>query len=169
MKVALNIYKLHHKIGGFGLVNIFQPYHFLLKYLYKGEKVDCHVCVCVRAVGAIMCVCVRGVDFASVSRNFWVKFGTVPKVWYFFVFHYFGILAFGERELCVLVLHSAWPYIYLTLLWLVHWTLENERCVLVLHSTGPDSYLTLLWLVPWRLKDGSYVYLYYILLDQAVT
>jgi hypothetical protein len=156
------------------------------------------MCVCVRAVGAVMCVCVRGVDFASVSRNFWVKFGTVPKVWYFFVFHYFGILAFGERELCVLVLHSAGPYIYLTLLWLVHWTLENERCVLVLHSTGPDSYLTLLWLVPWRLKDEccvylyyilagsdsyltllwlvpwrlkdeSYVYLYYILLDQAIT
>jgi hypothetical protein len=32
-----------------------------------------------------MSVCVRGVDFASVSRNFRVKFGTVPKVWYFFV------------------------------------------------------------------------------------
>jgi hypothetical protein len=60
MKVALNIYKLHHKIGVFGLVNIFQPYHFLLKYLYKGEKVDCHVCVCVRAVGR-SCVCVLGV------------------------------------------------------------------------------------------------------------
>ena len=38
-------YKLRHKIGGFGLINIFQPYHFVLKYLYKGEKVDGHVCV----------------------------------------------------------------------------------------------------------------------------
>jgi hypothetical protein len=35
-------------------------------------------------------------------------------------------------------------------------------------SNGPDSYLTLLRLVPWRLKDGSYVQLYYILLDLTV-
>ena len=36
---------------------------------------------------------------------------------------FIGSLAFGERELCVLALHSA----------------------------GPDSYLTLLGLVPWHL------------------
>jgi hypothetical protein len=36
--------------------------------------------VCVRGVGTVMCVCVRGVDFASVSRNFRVKFGSIPKV-----------------------------------------------------------------------------------------
>jgi hypothetical protein len=48
--------------------------------------------VCVRAVGTVMCVCVRGVDFASVSRNFRVEFGTVPIVWYFFVFHYIKYL-----------------------------------------------------------------------------
>jgi hypothetical protein len=41
-------------------------------------------------------------------------------------------------------------------------------CVLVLHSTGPDSYITLLSLVLWHLEDGSYVFLYYILLDQTV-
>jgi hypothetical protein len=43
-----------------------------------------------------------------------------------------------------------------------------ELCVLVLHSAGSDSYLTLLSLVPWYLVDESYVYLYYILLDQTV-
>jgi hypothetical protein len=41
-------------------------------------------------------------------------------------------------------------------------------CVLVLYSAGPASYLTLLSLVPWHLEDESYVYLYYILLDQTV-
>jgi len=45
---------------------------------------------------------------------------------------------------------------------------ERELCVLVLHSAGPDSYLTLLSLVPLHLENGSYVYLYYILLDQTV-
>jgi len=44
----------------------------------------------------------------------------------------------------------------------------RELCVLVLHSAGPDSYLTLTSLVPWYWEDGSYVYLYYILLDQTV-
>jgi hypothetical protein len=44
----------------------------------------------------------------------------------------------------------------------------RELCVLVLHSARSDSYLSLLCLVPWHLEDGSYVYLYYILLDQAV-
>jgi hypothetical protein len=39
-------YKLHHQIGGFGLINLFQPYHLLLKYLYRGGKVDEHVCMC---------------------------------------------------------------------------------------------------------------------------
>jgi hypothetical protein len=43
----------------------------------------------------------------------------------------------------------------------------RELCVLVLHSAGSDSYLTLLSLVPWYLVDESYVYLYYILLDQT--
>ena len=41
-------------------------------------------------------------------------------------------------------------------------------CVLVLYSAGPDNYLTLLSLVRWHLEDESYVYLYYILLDQTV-
>ena len=45
-------YKLHHKIRGVGLKNIFQPYHFLLKYLCK---------VRVRGVGTDMYLCVRGV------------------------------------------------------------------------------------------------------------
>jgi len=45
---------------------------------------------------------------------------------------------------------------------------ERELCVLVLHSSGPDSYLTLLSLVPWHLEDGRYVYLYYNLVDQTV-
>jgi hypothetical protein len=44
----------------------------------------------------------------------------------------------------------------------------RESWVLVLHSAEPDSYLTLLWMVPWHLEDGSYVYLYYIQLDQTV-
>jgi hypothetical protein len=44
----------------------------------------------------------------------------------------------------------------------------RELCVLVLHSAGSDSYLALLWLVPWHLEGGSYVYLSYILLDQTV-
>ena len=44
----------------------------------------------------------------------------------------------------------------------------RELCVLVLHSAGSDSYLTLLGLVPWHLEDKSYVYLYYILLDNTV-
>ena len=45
---------------------------------------------------------------------------------------------------------------------------ERQLCVLVLHSAGPDSYLTLLGLVPWHLENESYVYLYYMLLDQTV-
>jgi hypothetical protein len=44
----------------------------------------------------------------------------------------------------------------------------RELCVLVLHSAGPDRYLTLLSLVPLLLEDDSYLYLYYILLDQRV-
>jgi len=135
-----------------------------------------------------------------------------------------GPVSFELRELCVLVLHSAWPDSYLKLLWLVRcifrtrdmctcitfcWTRQlfnttliglvafgrREFCVFVLHSAGSDSYFTLLWLVrgiwrtgdictcitfcltrqlfsntlirPWHLEDGSYVYLYYILLDQT--
>ena len=35
----------------------------------------------------------------------------------------------------------------------------RELCVLVLHSAVPDSYLTLLLLVPWYLEEGSYVYI----------
>jgi hypothetical protein len=54
--------------------------------------VGMYMYVCVRAVGTVMCVCVRGVDFASVSLNFRVEFGTVPIVWYFFVFHYIKYL-----------------------------------------------------------------------------
>ena len=42
---------------------------------------------------------------------------------------------------------------------------ERDLCVLVLHSAGPHSYLTLLSLVQWHLEDDSYLYLYYILLD----
>ena len=78
-------------------------------------------------------------------------------------------MAFGGREICVLVLHSAGPDSYLTLLLLVRWHLEEgsyvylitfywtrhlfnttligpmalggrELCVLILHSVGPDSY-----------------------------
>jgi hypothetical protein len=42
----------------------------------------------------------------------------------------------------------------------VHMTFEGrELCVLVLHSAVPDSYLTLLLLVPWYLEEGSYVYI----------
>jgi hypothetical protein len=43
-----------------------------------------------------------------------------------------------------------------------------ELCVLVLYSAAPDTYLILLLLVPWHLEDWSYVYLYYILLDQTL-
>ena len=42
-----------------------------------------------------------------------------------------------------------------------------ELCVLVLHYAGPDSYLALLSLVQWHLYNEMYVYLYYILLDQT--
>ena len=45
---------------------------------------------------------------------------------------------------------------------------ERDLCVLVLHSAGPGRYLTLLSLVPLLLEDDSYLYLYYILLDQRV-
>jgi hypothetical protein len=45
---------------------------------------------------------------------------------------------------------------------------ERELCVIVLYSFGPDSYLTVFWLVPWHLENESYVYLYYILLNQTV-
>ena len=44
----------------------------------------------------------------------------------------------------------------------------RELYVLVLHSAGPDSYLALLSLVPWHWEDERYVYLSYILLDQTV-
>ena len=56
-------------------------------------------------------------------------------------------MAFGGRELCVLVLHSAGSDSYLALASLIPWHLEDggrELCVLVLHSARPDSYLTLL-------------------------
>ena len=49
-----------------------------------------------------------------------------------------GPVAFGGRELCVLVLHSVGPDIYLTAFG------GRELCVLVLHSVGPDTYLILL-------------------------
>jgi hypothetical protein len=114
------------------------------------------------------------------------------------IYHYFiGPVTFGRRELCVLVLHSAgqdgclalryWPrdvwragvmctcIIFCWIGQLFNTTLtapvafgERELCVFVLHSARWDSYLTLLWLVPWYLVDESYVYLYYILLDQTV-
>ena len=44
----------------------------------------------------------------------------------------------------------------------------RELCILVLYSAGPDSYIALLSLVLWHLEDRSYVFLYYILLDQTV-
>ena len=47
-------------------------------------------------------------------------------------------VACGGRELCVLVLHSAGPDIYLKAFG------GRELCVLVLHSAGPGTYLTLL-------------------------
>ena len=34
----------------------------------------------------------------------------------------------------------------------------RELCVLVLHSAGPDSYLALNKFIPWHLEDGRYVY-----------
>jgi len=97
-----------------------------------------------------------------------VKFGTVPKVWYFFVFHYFGILAFGERELCVLVLHSAGPDSYLAHF---DWSLGIWRTGVMC------TYITFCWtrqlsnttlIGPWNVEDGSYLYLCYILQDQTV-
>jgi hypothetical protein len=44
----------------------------------------------------------------------------------------------------------------------------RDLYVLVLHSVGPDSYATLPCLVLWHLEDESYVYLFYIMLDQRV-
>jgi hypothetical protein len=44
----------------------------------------------------------------------------------------------------------------------------RELCLFVLHSAGTDNYLTLLILVPWHMEDESYMYLYYIVLDQRV-
>ena len=35
---------------------------------------------------------------------------------------------------------------------------ERELCVLLLHSAVPDSYLTLHELIPWHLEDVGYVY-----------
>jgi hypothetical protein len=49
-----------------------------------------------------------------------------------------GPVACGGRELCVLVLHSAGPDIYLKAFG------GRELYVLVLHSAGPGTYLTLL-------------------------
>jgi hypothetical protein len=45
--------------------------------------------------------------------------------------------------------------------------LDNSLDEQNVHSAGPHSYLTLLSLVQWHLEDDSYVYLYYILLDQT--
>jgi hypothetical protein len=48
--------------------------------------------MCVR--GHVYCVlwvrymCVRGVNLFSLSTIFLLDFGTVPTVWYFFVFHF---------------------------------------------------------------------------------
>jgi hypothetical protein len=44
----------------------------------------------------------------------------------------------------------------------------RELCLFILHSAGTDNYLTLLILVPWHMEDESYMYLYYIVLDQRV-
>jgi hypothetical protein len=44
----------------------------------------------------------------------------------------------------------------------------RQLCVLVLHSAEPDIYLALLSLVPWHLEDESYLHLYYNLLNQTV-
>jgi hypothetical protein len=76
-------------------------------------------------------------------------------------------LEFGERELCVLVLHSTGQDSYLTLLWLVLWRLKDENYV-YLYYILLDQILSTFWLIPWHLENGSYVYLYYILLDQIV-
>jgi hypothetical protein len=85
---------------------------------------------------------------------------------------FIGPDAFEGRELCALVLHSAGPDSYLTLLRLALWCLKDgvmftgitfcwnrqlfnttsigpvafegrELCALVLHSAGPDIYLAL--------------------------
>ena len=45
---------------------------------------------------------------------------------------------------------------------------KQQLWVLVLHSAGPHRYLTLLSLVQWHLEDDSYLYLYYILLDYTL-
>jgi hypothetical protein len=108
-----------------------------------------------------------------------------------------GAVTFRRRELCLLVLHSAgqdsclgllcWPrdiwktgvmctcIIFCWIRQLLNTNLTGpvafggrELCVLVLYSAGSNIYLTLLCLVPWYLEDGSYLYLYYILLDQTV-
>ena len=94
-------------------------------------------------------------------------------------------MAFGERELCVFVLHSAGPDSYLALLRLARgmWRTgvicicitfcqtrqllniiligpmafrERVLCVFVLHSAGPDSYLTLLRLARGIWRRGEF-------------
>ena len=77
-------------------------------------------------------------------------------------------MVFGGRELFAFVSHFAGPDSYLTILCLVPWCWKDGLRVLVLHSAIPDSYLTLLRLVRCHLKDESYMYLYYILVDQTV-
>ena len=48
-----------------------------------------------------------------------------------------GPLAFGGRELCVLVLHSAWTRQLLNSILIGHMAFrEQELCVIVLHSAG---------------------------------
>ena len=49
-----------------------------------------------------------------------------------------GSVTCGGPELCVLILHSAGPDIYLKAFG------GRELCVLVLHSAGPGTYLILL-------------------------
>ena len=48
-----------------------------------------------------MYICVRGIDFASISTIFFYC-GTIPAVWYFFVFHF--ILFFKGRN--DIILHT---------------------------------------------------------------
>jgi len=79
-----------------------------------------------------------------------------------------GQVSFEIRELCVLVLHSAWPDSYLKLLWLVRCIFRTrDMCTCITFCWTRQLFNTTL-IGPWHLEDGRYMYLYYILLDQTV-
>jgi hypothetical protein len=88
---------------------------------------------------------------------------TFCLTWQLFSTTLIGPVTFQGRELCVLLLHSAVPDSYLTLLLIGPVTFQGrELCVLVLHSAGLDSYLTFNELIPWHLKDSYIILLWNI-------